>query len=124
MHPVPRGFALLATLGLTINLFLWSVPAFVAASALPHVISPDRAPELAQALATAERSAGATPGITDALLSLIGAESEAMQVAGMGLTQPPPPDLAVRADHAGNRVLDAVTVYVHAVAAVVDHHPN
>ena len=121
---MPRGFALLATFGLTVNVLMWGVPAFVAASALPRVFLADRAPELADALATAERSSRSTPGITDALVNLVGAESEAMQVASMGLHQPPPPDLAARADHAGNRVLEAVSVYVRAVAAVVDRRPN
>jgi hypothetical protein len=113
---------LMATLGLAFNLLLWSVPAFVAASALPHAVFPDNAPTLSGALAQAEHAAGPMPSLPDALLQLIGAESEALQVAGLGLQTPPPADLAPRADHAGARVLDTVTVYIRSASAVLKQH--
>jgi hypothetical protein len=113
-----KGPLLFASFGLALNVVLWSVPGMVGASALPHLVFPDNAPTLAQALASAERGAGVTPSLPDALMLLIGAESEALQVAGMGLQQPTPADLAPRANQAGARVLDAVRTYVRSADAV------
>jgi hypothetical protein len=94
----------------------------VGASALPHLIFQNNAPTLAQALASAESAAGRTVSLPEALLQLVGAESEALEVAGMGLQQPIPPDLASRADHAGARVLGAVSTYVRSAQAVLNRH--
>lgn len=57
--------------------------------------------------------------LLDALVVLIGAESEALQVAGDALQQPTPPDLAPRANAAGDRVEDAVKTYIRTAEAVV-----
>jgi hypothetical protein len=110
----------LASFGLALNVMLWSVPAMVGASALPHALLPDNVPGLADVLASAERRpSGGAPNLLDALVQLVGAEAEAMQVAGAGLKQSPPADLASQADHAGNRVLAAVTAYVGAAKAAL-----
>jgi hypothetical protein len=118
---LPKGPLMFASFGLALNVVLWSVPGMIVASAVPRLILQDKAPTLAQALASAERLAGNTPSLPDALLQLVGAESEALEVAGMGLRQPTPPDLASRADHAGNRVLEAVAAYVRSAQAMLDH---
>jgi hypothetical protein len=102
----------LASFGLALNVMLWCVPAMVGASALPHALMPESMPTLAEVLAQAERDAGVPPSAPDALLQLIGAETEALQVVGAGLQQPAPADLARQANHAGNRVFEAVTAYV------------
>ena len=99
----------MASLGLAFNLFLWSIPAVVAAATIPHVLFPNSGPTLAQAIDITQKH---SPSMADALTQLIAAESEALQVAGEGLQSPPPADLAQQADHAGNRVKDAITVYV------------
>jgi hypothetical protein len=114
----------MATAGLAINLMLWGVPGMVGASALPHLIAPDRAPTLAQTLFNAGRSSGKTPSVPDALMQLIGAEAEALQVAGAALQQPTPADLAPRANEAGGRVLEAVTSYARSAQAALDHTPH
>ena len=119
-----RGALGLASFGLAFNLFLWSIPVVVAAAAVPHAIFGDSAPMLSQALAQVERNAGSTPSLADALVQLVAAESEALQVAGAGLQTPPPANLATQADHAGNRVKDAVTVYVKAAQTTLDHAPK
>ena len=113
-----KGPLLLASFGLALNAMLWSVPAMVGASAMPHVLVPDSAPTLAEVLSRADASGGAT-SMPDALLHLIGAESEALQVAAAGLQQPTPTDLAPRANHAGARVMDAVSVYVRSAQAAL-----
>jgi hypothetical protein len=120
---MPRAPLLLASFGLALNVMLWCVPGMVAASALPHAFVPDSMPTLAAALARAERDTGDTPSVPDALLRLIGAESEALQVAGLGLQQPAPADLAARANHAGQGVLAAVNTYVAASRAAL-HAPG
>jgi hypothetical protein len=51
---------------------------------------------------------------------LIGAESEALQVAGEGLQQPTPKDLAPRANATGARVEDAIQTYLRSAEAIVD----
>jgi hypothetical protein len=115
-----RGPIFLATLGLAVNVLLWSVPAQAAVGALPHLLFAQALPAFPQALASAERSAGQAPSLPNALMVLIGAESEALEVAGLGLKQPTPPDLGPRADRAGARVLDAVVIYVRAASATLD----
>jgi hypothetical protein len=57
-------------------------------------------------------------------VQLIGAESEALHVAGVALQPNLPANLAQQADDAGDRVKDAVTVYVRAAQNVVDHTPR
>lgn len=104
------------------NVVLWSVPVVVAGTALPGALFPDTAPTLSAALATAERGAPSTPSVLDALLQLVGAESEALKIAGLAIQQPARPDLGVRANAAGEQVLDAVSTYVRAVAAALDRH--
>jgi hypothetical protein len=122
--PVIRGALSMTGLGLAFNFFLWTIPALVAAAALPHSIFGESAPSLSQALAQLERNAGPTPSLADALVQLIGAESEALQVAGAALQPTRPADLASQADYAGNRVKSAVTVYVGAVQNTLDHTPK
>jgi hypothetical protein len=110
----------MATLGLACNIILWSVPVLVSAAALPHALFPAHAPTSARVLATATRSSGQAPSLPDAFVHLIGAESEALEVAGLALQQPLPRDLAPRADAAGSRVLAAISVYVRAAEALLD----
>jgi hypothetical protein len=119
-----RAPIFMATFGLAVNVMLWTVPAYVGASALPHVLFPTNTPSLAEALASAERNAGSPPSLPDALLQLVGAESEALQVAGLGLNAPSPADLGPRADHAGTRVLNAVAVYIQSVSAAMKYVPG
>jgi hypothetical protein len=111
----------MATLGLAVNFVLWSVPLTVGAAGLPHALFPNSMPDLARLLAAAPRTEGPTPNLMNALTQLIGAESEALQVAGEALQQPLPLDIAPRADHAGLRVREAVTTYVRSAQAIVDH---
>jgi hypothetical protein len=113
----------MAALGLACNFMLWTVPALVGAAALPHALFPNTTPTLSQALASAERPSGATPTLLQALTNLIGAESEAMEVAALGLQQPTPAGLAPRANQASAHVLDAVATYVRSAQAVVDRVP-
>jgi hypothetical protein len=114
---------LLASVGLAWNLMLWSVPALVLAAGIPHALDP-RAPGLGARLGGIEQSAGSQPSLPDALVRLIGAEAEALQVAADGLQQPPPPTLARQADQAGADVLSAVRGYIVAAATVLDHAAN
>jgi hypothetical protein len=95
---------LLATLGLALNVLLWSVPGLVAASA---------------AVPFSLRSPGPRPSIPDALVNLLSAELEAVQVAGVAIENPSTPRLGERADQAGGRVHDAVRRYVAAVQATI-----
>ena len=115
-----KGPLILASFGLALNVALRTVPAAVGASAMPHPLS-EHAPSLAQTLQSAQRPDAAREGISDALLQLIGAESEALQVAGEGLRQPVAADLGVRANQAGAHVLAAATTYVHVVQSALDH---
>lgn len=108
----------MASFGLALNLLLWSVPAVVGASAVPHLILPNSAPTLSEMLAAVESKAGITPSLPEALVQLIGAEAEALEVAGQGLQQPPPAALVANANHAGARVLQAVATYVRSANAV------
>jgi hypothetical protein len=111
----------LATLGLALNVILWSVPGLVAASALPHALYGEFAPPLSSLLASAESAAGPSPGMADALLQLIGAEAEALQVAGAALRQPVPADLGPSANAADARVLSAVTTYARSAQRALEH---
>jgi len=115
-----KGPLWLASIGLALNLVLWGVPGMVMASGAAHLVLPDSTPDIAQALRTVEIGSGPTPSLLDALVQLVGAESEALQVAGLGLQQPPPSDLAPRANAAGGRVLTAVTTYVRAAQALTN----
>src|SRR6266545_2481886 len=99
-----RGTLAMASSGLAFNFVLWTVPVLVGAAALPHALFPDHTPTLAQALDSVERTAGPTPSLPDALVQLIGAESEAMHVAGVALQPNPPANLAQQANRAGGRV--------------------
>ena len=83
-----RVTVLLATLGLAINVILWSVPGLVAARGMARVASPDLAPNLAEALRAARAEAGPTPSLKDALIGLLGAEAEALEVAGAAIQNP------------------------------------
>jgi hypothetical protein len=121
---VIRGAFGLASFGLAFNLFLCSIPVVVAAAAMPHAIFGNSAPSLAQALDNTQQHAGLTPSLADALIQLVAAESEALHVAGEGLQSPPPANLGQQADHAGNRVKDAVTAYVRAAQNALDHAPK
>ncbi len=113
-----EGPLLLATFGLAFNLFLWGIPGMIGAAGIAHALFPASTPTLAESLGTLERNAGVTPSLPDALVQLIGAEVEAMHVAGDGLQQPTPEDLVPRANHASGRVLDAVQVYIQAARAI------
>ena len=137
---MPRIPLLMASLGLAVNVLLWSVPLLVAGSALPAALPPalgsavgpalgaDHAlgdtPSLSEALASAERGAGPVPGVPDAFVQLVGAEAEAMTVAGQALQQPDRPDLGPRATHAGARVEQAMHTYIASVAAALDRHAD
>ena len=119
-----RGTLGAATLGLAVNFILWSIPVVVGATALPHALFPEAAPPLAQALSMMSPSASyasSAPSLSDALLQLVGAESEALHVAGVALQQPLPPDIGSQADHAGRRVEDALLTYLRAAQNVVEH---
>jgi len=113
-----KGPLTLASFGLALNLVLWGVPGMVAASGAAHLFEPDSS--VSQTLAALERTAGPTPSLPDALVGLVGAESEALQVAGEGLQQPTPKDLAPRANAAGARVEDAIQTYLRSAEAIVD----
>jgi hypothetical protein len=95
---------LLATFGLAVNVLLWSVPGLVAASA---------------AAPFALRSPGPRPSVPDALVGLLSAELEAVQIAGLAIEHPSTPRLGERADQAGARVHDAVRRYSAAVQATL-----
>lgn len=119
-----RGWVGAAAFGLALNVVLWSVPGLVGAAGLASLLAPGSVLPLSRTLATAERGSGTTPGLLDALTQLIGAEAEALEVAGLGLQQPTPMDLAPRANRAGARVFDAITTYVRAAAAAVEKSPR
>jgi hypothetical protein len=93
---------LLATLGIALNVLLWSVPGFVAASGAAQF---------------AQGTPHPRPSVPDALVGLLGAELEAIQIAGVAIENPRTPRLSERADHAGGRVLEAIKRYVAAVQA-------
>jgi hypothetical protein len=115
---MPKGPIALASFGLALNLFLWGGPGMIAASGAAHLVVPG-APSLSQALRTLElRTSGTTPSLYESLLKLIGAESEALQVAGAALQQPTPADIGPRANAAGAQVEDAARSYIHAAQAL------
>jgi hypothetical protein len=110
---------MLASFGLAVNLFLWGIPGLVAAAGAAHLVAPTSTPTLAETLQSLESHSSATPGLEDALIKLIGAESEALQVAGDALQQPTPTDIAPRANAAGAHVEDAAATYVRAAQALL-----
>ena len=113
---MPRVSILLASRGLAFNVQLRSVPSLVAASgALQHVL-PGLRRSLGQRIGDLP-TASANP--RDALIGLIDAETEALQVARVAIENPYTPALGEHADAAGGRVLRAVTVYLRAVQAVL-----
>jgi len=114
-----KGPLTLASIGLAVNMFLWGAPGMVAASGAVHALLPEVTSTQQQTLATLDSKADKS--IYTALLGLIGAESEALQVAGAGLQQPTPSDLAPRANAAGADVQVAVAAYIKATLAVVNH---
>jgi hypothetical protein len=107
---MPRVSILLASLGLAFSVLLWSVPGLVAASGALQFVFPHDAPNLAERL-----QGQGQPSIMDALVGLMGAEAEAMQVAGVAIENPRTPRLAERADQASARVLAAVRTYIEVV---------
>jgi hypothetical protein len=114
---MPRVSIVLASLGLALNLVLWSVPSlFASSSALQYALNGHQ-PSLAAQVTTHPLLAGSNP--RDALVRLIDAEVEAMQVAGLAIQEPQAPDLGPRADAAGARVLEAVASYVQVVRAAL-----
>jgi hypothetical protein len=106
---------LLASFGLTLNLMLWGVPGMLATSAAAHALLP-RTPTLADAL---QQTGTQKPAITTALVQLVGAESEALQVAAAALQQPAPRDLAPRASAAGAHVETALQDYLNAAQSLL-----
>ena len=115
-----KGPLWLATFGLALNFVLWGVPGMVMASGIAHLALPDTTPTLSQALRQVDVGSGPTPSLLDGLVQLIGAESEALQVAGMGLQQPTPEDLAPRANTAGEHGLTAVRTSIRAAQALTN----
>jgi hypothetical protein len=114
-----RGPIALASFGLVLNLFLWGVPGIVGASGAAHLVLPAEVPGISQALGALGTNPNSSPGIYDALLKLIGAESEALQIAGEALEQPAPSNIAPRANAASTRVEYAVRTYIQAARALV-----
>jgi len=114
-----KGPLVLASLGLGLNLFLGGIPGMVAVSSAAYALLPNTAPPQSQTLD--EVDSGPDRSLYTALARLIGAESEALQVAGAGLQQPPPVDLAPRADAAGAHVVAAAAAYIRAAQAVFSH---
>ena len=114
-----RASLLLAISGLVLNALFWGAPGLIAASGNARAMFPTDVPTLAHALAAAERKPGATPSVPDALLSLMSAEADAMEVAGVAIQNPHTPQLGQRADAAGHRVLQAVQTYLRAVDAAL-----
>ena len=107
----------LACFGLAVSLTLWSVPGLVAASSVGSFFAgAGSGPNLAQRV-------GLQPdaSLKDALVGLMGAEAEAMQVAGVAIENPHSPDLGARADTAGDSVLEAVRGYIIAFEKFTNH---
>jgi hypothetical protein len=111
-----KGPLVLASFGLGLNLFLWGIPGMVAASGAAHALFPNLTPTQSQTLSAVDN--GSDTSLYTALGKLIGAESEALQVAGDGLRQPTPADLAPRANAAGAHVEDAAVNYIRAAQAL------
>ncbi|GAC1319312.1 MAG: hypothetical protein NVSMB2_14550 [Chloroflexota bacterium] len=114
---------LLATVGVAIQCVLWSVPATLAVAALPHTIAAD-VPGIGSLLNAPRADSSARVGIRDALVGLIGAEVDALQVAGIALQPNPPAELGVRADRSGAQVQDAALTYARVVKSILDSLPN
>jgi len=115
-----RTSILLPTLGLAIHLALWSVPALVAGSVLPHALLADTTSTLTSLAVPARTS----PNMIDGLIQLIDAEFEALHVAGAALQQPTPTDIGPTATAAGARVLAATAQYVQAARVALDSLPR
>jgi hypothetical protein len=111
---------LLATLGLAINMLLWSVPALVAGSVVPHALFPDST----STLSSLTGFAGTKPNLTDALIQLMAAEVDGLHVAGAALQQPTPADIGPASTTAGARILAATTEYVQAARDVLNNVPR
>jgi hypothetical protein len=114
---MPKAPLLLATFGLALNMVLWGVPGMVATAAAAHALLPET-PTLSDAL---QQTGKQSPAITTSLVQLIGAESEALKVAGDALQQPTPENLAPRANAAGGHVETALQNYVTAVQSLLKH---
>ena len=114
-----KGPLVLASFGLGLNLFLWGIPGRVAASSAAHAVFPNATPTQSQTLSAVDSASDKS--LYTALATLIGAESEALQVAGDGLQQPTPADLASRANAAGAHVEDAAASYMRAAQAIFSH---
>lgn len=110
---MPRFPLVLASLGLSFNVILWTVPGIVAAS----VALPGSASNVAQQIGAQHSSSS----VRDALIGLIGAEVDAMHVAALAIEQPRTPHLAETANASSARVLDAVRNYVTTVQTTLRH---
>lgn len=114
---------LIATVGLAIQCVLWSAPATPGATGLSHQLVAD-VPGVGTLLSATRVDISARVGIRDALTGLIGAEVDALQVAGAALHPGPPADLAMRATRAGDQLHDAGLAYVRVIEPILDSLPN
>lgn len=121
--PMFRFPVVLASLGLAINLALWSVPITLGAAALPHVVLSD-IPVVSAAIGGTTATDSDPRGIRDALVALLGAEIDALHVANVALQPNPPSDLGAQATRAGHRVDDAAVAYLEVVKSILDGLPN
>ena len=115
---MPKGPLLLATFGLGLNLFLWGAPAIAATAAAAHFALP-QTPLLSESF---DQAASRGPAITTSLAELIGAESDALQIASDALQQPTPKNIAPRANAAGAHVETALQAYLQAAQVLIS--PN
>lgn len=113
----------MATIGLAIQCVLWSVPATLGAATLPHQLASD-IPGLGTLLSANHSDTSARVGVRDALVGLIGAEVDALQVAQIALRPNAPADLGLRASRAGEQVQDSALTYVRVVESILDSLPN
>jgi hypothetical protein len=117
-----KGPMVLASVGLGLNLVVWGIPGMLAASGAQHLLPSTSG--LVETLGSLERYAGPTPSLPEAFVQLIGAESEALHVAGSALQQPTPADLSPRATAAGTRVQAAVGTYIRSAQVLINHTPH
>ncbi len=113
MSRLPLVFA---CFGLVLSLVLWSVPGLVAASGFVSLVGASGG--LVEQVGSTDADAAS---LKDALVGLMGAEVEAMQVAGVAIENPHTPNLGARADAAGNHVVVAVHQYVVAFEKLTSH---
>lgn len=113
-----RAPFLLATFGLAVNALFWSMPLTVTAAKLPQLT--DNSSLSPADILRALPHEASTSSLREALLRLIGAESEALAVAAAALQQPLPADIGQQANHAGQDVHSAAADYIRAAQAVVD----